>query len=256
MISWFVSLSHISGSVLAAQSLEPASYSVSPFLSVPLPLTICLSQSCKNKQTLKKKKRYTVYTTQLLSTITTPGRRWARPSRVLLTSCGLGLVCGLSTLNERRLHSILYPSLCVPTDGIWQLSFPFSNSSSTKVPSWWTKRAPKLPPWPLWGSCHCLPKSVSLLTAPFCSSSMSTAPAAYSSWGELPTPPSPKGGGLGISSVLGPLCNSGSILTMRTEMFCHHGFHGLCYHSEIEAHRRQEIYKRPRSSLESVQHSE
>ena len=36
MISWFVGLSPTSGSVLTAQSLEPASDSVSPSLSVPL----------------------------------------------------------------------------------------------------------------------------------------------------------------------------------------------------------------------------
>ena len=43
MISWFVSSSPTSGSVLTAQSLEPASDSVSPSLSAPLPLMLCLS---------------------------------------------------------------------------------------------------------------------------------------------------------------------------------------------------------------------
>ena len=42
VISQFVSLSPASGSVLTAQSLEPASNSVSPSLSVPLPLVLCL----------------------------------------------------------------------------------------------------------------------------------------------------------------------------------------------------------------------
>ena len=47
MISWFVSSGPTSGSVLTAQSLEPAMDSVSPSLSAPLPLTYCLSLSQK-----------------------------------------------------------------------------------------------------------------------------------------------------------------------------------------------------------------
>ena len=39
MISWFVGLSPTLGSVLIVQSLEPASVSVSPSLSAPLPPT-------------------------------------------------------------------------------------------------------------------------------------------------------------------------------------------------------------------------
>ena len=53
MISWFVSSSPASGSGLMAQSLEPASDSVSPSLSAPPPLMLCLSvslsHSLKNK---------------------------------------------------------------------------------------------------------------------------------------------------------------------------------------------------------------
>ena len=47
MISWLVSSSPVSSSVLTAQSLEPASDSVSPPLSLPLPcsLSVCLSVS-------------------------------------------------------------------------------------------------------------------------------------------------------------------------------------------------------------------
>ena len=58
MISWFMSLSRASGSVLTAQSLEPASDSVS--LSLPLPhscsvsVSLSLSLSLKNKWMLKK----------------------------------------------------------------------------------------------------------------------------------------------------------------------------------------------------------
>ena len=51
MISRFVGLSPLSGSVLTAWSLEPASESVSPSLSLslPPPLALCLSLSLKNK---------------------------------------------------------------------------------------------------------------------------------------------------------------------------------------------------------------
>ena len=48
MISWFVGLSPESGSVLTAQSLQPASDSVSPSLSATLPVMLCLCLS-KNK---------------------------------------------------------------------------------------------------------------------------------------------------------------------------------------------------------------
>ena len=44
MISWSRSSSPASGSVLTAQSLDPASDSVSPSLSVPSPITRSLSQ--------------------------------------------------------------------------------------------------------------------------------------------------------------------------------------------------------------------
>ena len=45
MISWFVGSSPASGSVLTAQSLEPASDAMSPSLSPLPPLTLCLSLS-------------------------------------------------------------------------------------------------------------------------------------------------------------------------------------------------------------------
>ena len=44
-ISWFMSSSPVSGSVLTAQSLEPASDSVSPSLSASPPLILSLSLS-------------------------------------------------------------------------------------------------------------------------------------------------------------------------------------------------------------------
>ena len=43
MISWFMSSSPASGSVLTAQSLEPASDPVSPSLSAPPLLMLCLT---------------------------------------------------------------------------------------------------------------------------------------------------------------------------------------------------------------------
>ena len=51
MISQFVTSSPASGSVLTAQSLEPASDSVSPSLSLPFPhlFSLSLSLSLKNK---------------------------------------------------------------------------------------------------------------------------------------------------------------------------------------------------------------
>ena len=50
MISWSMSSSPVSGSVLTAQSPEPASDSVSPSLSAPPLLTLCLSQKINIKK--------------------------------------------------------------------------------------------------------------------------------------------------------------------------------------------------------------
>ena len=49
MTLWFMGSSPMSGSMLTAQSLEPASDSVSPPLSAPPMLMFCLSLSLKNK---------------------------------------------------------------------------------------------------------------------------------------------------------------------------------------------------------------
>ena len=57
MISRFVSSSSALGSVLTAQSLEPASDSVSPSLSASPPLTFCVSLFLKNKWALKRLKK-------------------------------------------------------------------------------------------------------------------------------------------------------------------------------------------------------
>ena len=53
MISRLVSSSPASGTMVTAQSLEPASDSLSSSLSLPLP-TCALSHSLKNKPTVKK----------------------------------------------------------------------------------------------------------------------------------------------------------------------------------------------------------
>ena len=50
MISWLVGSSPMSGSVLTAQSLEPASDSVSPSLSLPFPRSYSVSLSYKNNK--------------------------------------------------------------------------------------------------------------------------------------------------------------------------------------------------------------
>ena len=49
MVSRSVGSSPVMGSVLTVQSLEPASDSVSPSLSAPPPLMLCLSLSLKNE---------------------------------------------------------------------------------------------------------------------------------------------------------------------------------------------------------------
>ena len=54
MISQFMSSGSTSGSMLIAQSLEPALDSVSPSLAALAPLTPCLSLSLKNEQMFKK----------------------------------------------------------------------------------------------------------------------------------------------------------------------------------------------------------
>ena len=52
MISWFMGSSPVLGSVLTAQSLKPASDSMSPSLSAPPPLALCLSKMSKNIKNL------------------------------------------------------------------------------------------------------------------------------------------------------------------------------------------------------------
>ena len=57
MILLFLSLSPVSGSVLTAWSLEPASDSVAPSLPAPPPLVLCLHLSEINVKKKKEKKR-------------------------------------------------------------------------------------------------------------------------------------------------------------------------------------------------------
>ena len=57
MVSWSVGSCPALGSVLTAQSVEPASDSVSPSLSAPLPLVLRLSLSLSKINKHKKKKK-------------------------------------------------------------------------------------------------------------------------------------------------------------------------------------------------------
>ena len=57
MVSQLVSSSPASDSVLTAQSLEPASHSVSPSLSAPSLLMLCLSVSKINIKKKEKKRK-------------------------------------------------------------------------------------------------------------------------------------------------------------------------------------------------------
>ena len=61
MISQSVGSSPTSGSVLTAQSLEPASDSVSPSLSDPTPLVLSLSPSLLQKQIINIKQNLIIY---------------------------------------------------------------------------------------------------------------------------------------------------------------------------------------------------
>ena len=63
MISQFMGSSPMSGSVLTAQSLEPASNSVSPSVSAPSLLMLSLSLSKINKLKKKKKQKLSVLRT-------------------------------------------------------------------------------------------------------------------------------------------------------------------------------------------------
>ena len=58
MISQFMGLSPLSGPVLTAQSLEAASDSVSPSLSAPLLLLLCLLKI--NSKKIKKLKKFKI----------------------------------------------------------------------------------------------------------------------------------------------------------------------------------------------------
>ena len=69
MISRFVSLSPVSGSVLTARSLVPASDSVSPSLFAPPPLVLCLSACQKINKHKKPKQEGTKLNVQLGATM-------------------------------------------------------------------------------------------------------------------------------------------------------------------------------------------
>ena len=84
MILRFVSSSPASGSVLTAQSLEPTSDSVSPPLSAPPPLTLCLSSSLSLSKINIKKKKDTQ--SNLVTCSAVPSRRGKNHVLFLLSS--------------------------------------------------------------------------------------------------------------------------------------------------------------------------
>ena len=108
MISQFVNSSPASGSGLTAQSLESASDSVSPSLSAPPLLTLCLSLSLKNKQQEKKKE----------SLKGLQKHRLRSPNPRVYDSQSLG--CWLGAWS-------LFPILCLP------LSLPLPRSCSVSL---------------------------------------------------------------------------------------------------------------------------
>ena len=87
MISWFVSSSPVSDTVLTAQSLEPASDSVSP--SAPPLLALCLSPS---KINIKLQKKYHALRSQLRTVLVCSYIRYTLP-------CCLSLPPGSSFLS-------------------------------------------------------------------------------------------------------------------------------------------------------------
>ena len=80
---------------------------------------------------------------------------------------------------------------------------------------------------------------------------MSTAPAACSSGGESPTPPSLKGGGLGVSRSVGTLYFCFPSNSENGDVG-HQDLCGLGSHSETEAHVTEEIEQQLRGLLESI----
>ena len=95
MISRFVGLSPTSGSVLTAQSLEPASDSVSPSLPAPPLLAVCFSLSkinkCKKRKKKKEKKVFKVLSLFSQSrwwrlNLGLSGKNWALATSQLLKS--------------------------------------------------------------------------------------------------------------------------------------------------------------------------
>ena len=108
MISQFVGSSPASGSVLSAQSPEPASGSVSPSLFAPPPLALCLSLS-KINETLKKNFRDT-WVAQSVEHLTSAQ---VMVSRFVGSSPVLGSV--LTAQGLEPASDSTYPSLSVPS---------------------------------------------------------------------------------------------------------------------------------------------
>ena len=109
MISRFVSSSPALGSVLTAQSLEPVSDSVSPFLSDPPPFMLCLSLS----QKLKKNKRMgRGRGAWVVQSVERPTSAQVMISRSLSSSPALG--SGLMAQSLEPVSDSVSPSLSAP----------------------------------------------------------------------------------------------------------------------------------------------
>ena len=129
MISWFTSLSPVSGSVLTARSLKPASDSVSPSLSAPPPLALCLSLSIINKH--QKKSYFKVISTlnvgfelKTLKSHAPPTEPARCPSFVLFSFF----------FHTNVIFLFQDPTLHLGVMSPW---FPsFCDSSSVRIPSW------------------------------------------------------------------------------------------------------------------------
>ena len=121
MISRFMSWSPASGCVLTARSPEPASDSVSPFLSLPLPCSCSVFLCLKNKYKSKKKKMLReAWVAQLVKQRTDFG------SGRDLVVCEFEPHVGLSAVSTEPTLDPLSPSLSAPPPLVLSLSLSLS----------------------------------------------------------------------------------------------------------------------------------
>ena len=95
MISRFVSSSPASGSVLTARSLEPASDSVSPSLSAPPLLLLCLSHSLSQKEMnlLKQLLKNRIFEDSCIASENRPQKSLGKKGRCKIFYANLLCVC-------------------------------------------------------------------------------------------------------------------------------------------------------------------